>query len=164
MADLERRKREDPAYRAELERVESERGERQRLLRIAEQPVVEDLRGLGLDLDSVWQLYKIPDSRPLATPVLLRHVALDYPDRVLEGIGNGLHDRSTRAWWTDLREMMFTTDREVVRDRLAAVLSGIAIREHYDDLLAFVRNDSLGGCRIYFLRPINRIGNRTSAG
>jgi hypothetical protein len=51
-----------------MERVESERGERQRLLRIAEQPVVEDLRGLGLDLDSVWQLYKIPYSRPLATP------------------------------------------------------------------------------------------------
>lgn len=164
MAELERRKRKDPAYRAELERVESERAERQRLLQVAEQPVVEDLRSLGLDLDSVWDLYKIPDSRPQAIPVLLKHLALDYPDRVLEGIGQGLDDRSARAWWNDLRALMLTTDRDVVRDRLAAVLSGCATREHYDDLLAFIWNDSLGQCRIYFLRPVNRIGNRISAG
>jgi hypothetical protein len=164
VAELERRKREDPAYRAELERVESERAERTRLLRIAEQPVVDDLRAIGLDLDTVWDLYKIPDSRPQAIPVLLKHLALDYPDRVLEGIGQGLDDRSARAFWSDLRAMLLNTDRDVVRDRVAAALSGCATREHYDDLLAFIRNNSLGHCRIYFLRPINRIGNRISPG
>lgn len=65
MAELERRKREDPVFRAELERVESERAERTRLLRVAEQPVVKDLRALGLDLDSVWDLYKVPDLKSL---------------------------------------------------------------------------------------------------
>ena len=164
MAELEQRKREDPAYRAELERVESERAERARLVKIAEQPVVADLKALGLDLDSVWDLYKIPDSRPQAIPVLLKHLALDYPERVLEGIGQGLNHPSARAWWGDLREMMLNTERDAVRDRLAATLSACATREHYEDLLAFIRNDSLGQCRIYFLRPINRIGNRIEAG
>jgi hypothetical protein len=143
MAELERRKREDPAYRAEQERMESERAERTRLLRIAEQPVVEDLRALGLNVDTVWDLHKIPNSRPQAIPVLLKHLALDYPDRVLEGIGQGLDDRSAREWWGDLREMMLTTNRDVVRDRLAAALSGCARREHYDDLLAFIHNTDL---------------------
>ena len=164
MAELERRKRADPAYRAELERVESERAQRARLDRVAEEPVVADLRAIGLDVETVWDLDKIPDSRPRAIPVLLEHLALDYPDSVLVGIGQGLDHRCARAWWSDLREMMLTTDREAVRDRLAAALSSCAVREHYDDLLAFVRNDGLGQCRIYFLRPINRIGNRLSAG
>jgi hypothetical protein len=55
-------------------------------------------------------------------------------------------------------------ERDVVRDRLAAALSDCATREHYDDLLSFIRTDGLGYCRIHFLRPINRIGNRISAG
>jgi hypothetical protein len=92
----------------------------------------------------------------------LKHLALDYPDGVVAGIGQGLDHRSARAWWSELREMMLSTDRVAVRDRLAAALSNRARREHYDDLLAFITSDSLGECRIYFLRPINRIGNRIS--
>lgn len=164
MADLERRKREDPAYRAELERVEQERAERARQLRIAEQPVIDDLKDIGLEVDDLWDLYKIPDSRPKAIPVLLKHLALDYPDRVLEGIGQGLYDPSARTYWAELRHMLLNTDREAVRDRVAAALSKCARREHYDDLLAFVRDARLGESRIYLLRPINRIGNRMSTG
>ena len=121
---------------------------------MAEQPVVADLKALGLVLDTVWDLYKIPESRPQAIPVLLKHLALDCPERVLEGIGQGLDPPSARAWWGDLRELMLATDRDAVRDRLAAALSACATREHYEDLLAFIRNDSLGECRIYVLRPI----------
>lgn len=143
-AELERRKREDPAYREELERVEFERAERVRLLRATERPVVEDLRDLGLVLDTVWDLYKVPDSRPLAIPVLLKHLALDYPDGVLQGIGQGLDHGSARAWWSDLRTMMLSTDRDVVQDRLAAAMAGCARRQHYDDLLAFVRTSVSG--------------------
>jgi len=164
MAELERRKREDPAYRAELERVEQERAERARQLRIAERPVVNDLKAIGLELDSVWQLYKIPNSRPKAVPVLPKHLALDYPDRVLEGIGQGLYDPSARTHWDERRHMMLSTDRDAVRDRVAAALSNCARREHYDDLIDFVRDERLGECRVYFLRPINRIGNRIGAG
>jgi hypothetical protein len=43
-------------------------------------------------------------------------------------------------------------------------MSGCARREHYDDLLALIQNEDLGSSRIYFLRPINRIGNRMEAG
>ena len=164
MADLERRKREDPSYRAELERAEREGVERDRQLRIAEQPVVDDLQAIGIDVDSVWDLYKIPESRPKAIPVLLKHLALDYPDRVLFGIGQGLYDTSARTHWSEIRDLMLSTDRDKARDRLAVALSNGARREHYGDLLDFMRDERLGECRIYFLRPINRIGNRMSAG
>jgi predicted CopG family antitoxin len=50
-AELQQKKREDPAHRAERERVESDLAKRVRLLKIAEQPVVADLRAIGLDAD-----------------------------------------------------------------------------------------------------------------
>jgi hypothetical protein len=112
----------------------------------------------------VWDLYKIPDSRPQAMSILLKHLALDYPDRVLFGIGAGLDHKSARAYWSDLRQMMLTTERDEVRDRVAVALANCATRTHYGDLLAFIQDESLGESRIYFLRPINRIGNRISAG
>jgi hypothetical protein len=44
------------------------------------------------------------------------------------------------------------------------VNSGCAVRSHYEDLLAVLANESLGESRIYFLRPVNRIGNRKEPG
>jgi hypothetical protein len=125
---------------------------------------LDDLANSGITLDTVWNLYRFPELREQAIPVLLRHVALDYPDRVLEGIGQGLADKSVRPWWEQLKAIYPGTQRDVVRDRLAGALAECAIREHYDDLLSFVADPSLGESRIYFLRPINRIGNRISLG
>lgn len=164
VAERERRLQEDPAYRAEVERVEAARAERARQLGLAEQPVLADLRGVGIDVDDVWNLYKVPEARPRAIPVLLEHLVRDYPDRVLQGIGTGLDDKSARSWWSELKALYLATERDVVRDRLAAALSGCATKDHYEDLLAFLRNERLGETRIYFLRPINRIGNRLTPG
>ena len=134
-------------------------------MRLAEQPVLDDLaQSCGITLDTVWNLYKFPASRAEAIPVLLRHLVLDYPDAVLEGIGQGLADKSARPWWTELKAIYLNARREVVRDRLAVSLAECAKREHYDDLLTFVADRALGESRIYFLRPINRIGNRIGPG
>jgi hypothetical protein len=60
--------------------------------------------------------------------------------------------------------MYLKPQSDVVRDRLAAALAECARREHYDHLLAFVADPTLGESRIYFLRPINSIGNRIKRG
>ena len=140
-ADLIARLNQDPAYRERRARLDAELAERTREWRIAEQPVIEDLKAIGIEVDTVWGLYKVPASRPKAIPVLLKHLVLDYPDNVIQGIGAGLSDRTARPWWNDMREIMLATERAAVQDRMAGVLSEIAIREHYDDLLDFVRNE-----------------------
>jgi hypothetical protein len=164
IAELERRKREDPAYRAELERAEAERTARAEQRRMASQPVVDDLRSAGVDVDDLYRLYLQPQSYPLAIPVLLNHLQRPYPERVLEDIGNALPFKPDPSWWDDFKRLYVTTASDAVRDRLAAAMSGCARREHYDDLLALIHNEDLGSSRIYFLRPINRIGNRMEAG
>lgn len=56
VAELERRKREDPAYRAELERVEAERTALAEERRLACQPVSDDLRSVGVEVSDLYVL------------------------------------------------------------------------------------------------------------
>ncbi len=51
----------------------------------AEQPMLSDLASVGMQVDTVWKLCRVPESRELAIPVLLRHLVLGYPDDVLTG-------------------------------------------------------------------------------
>lgn len=164
VAELERRKREDPAYRAELERVEAERAGLAEERRLACRPVFDDLRSVGVEVSDLYVLYKQPESYALAIPVLLDHLGRDYPERVLEDIGNALPLKPDPYWWDDFRRVYVTTGSDAVRDRLAAAMSNCARREHYEDLLTFIQDEDLGASRIYFLRPIHRIGNRMEAG
>jgi hypothetical protein len=163
-AELNRRMAEDPDYRRDVEAEEARRAKESRILRVAEQPIVADLAAIGIKTDSVWNLYKIPESRPKAIPVLLDHLTRPYPNKVLMGIGVALDDKSARGWWPELKALYLHTSNATVRDGLAAALSGVAAKVHYDDLLSFLADESLGETRIYFLRPVNRIGNRMSSG
>ncbi|MET3803662.1 hypothetical protein ABIB25_000646 [Nakamurella sp. UYEF19] len=164
IAERNRRLRDDPHYRAQIEKRDAERAERTRRAREAEQPILQELAGIGVSVDSVWELRKDPDAAARAVPVLLSHLDHDYPGSVIDGISSSMSGQSARAHWTAIRALYTRTDNAHVRDRLAAVMSGCAIRVHYQDLLSFVGDESLGESRIYFLRPINRIGNRISPG
>lgn len=63
-----------------------------------------------------------------------------------------------------MKTLYLKPQREPVQDKLAAALAECAKREHYEDLLMLADDPALGESRIYFLRPINRIGNRISPG
>jgi hypothetical protein len=75
-----------------------------------------------------------------------------------------LATKAARPSWGELKSLYLKPQHKPVRDRLAAALAECATREHYPDLLAFVADPSLGESRVYFLRPINRIGNRIRRG
>ena len=158
-----RRLRDDPEYRAAVEKAESERSARAEERQRASQPILEDLRRAGVNLDSLWQLYKQPEAYDLAMPVLLMHLRREHPETLMETVGDALPNKAAK-WWDDLKDIYLTTRSEAVLDRVAAALSGCATRQHYEDLLAFVAHETLGNSRIYFLRPINRIGNRATPG
>lgn len=147
-----------------MEPVEIKGSKRTRGSARDEAPLLDDLAAVGVEVNSVWRLYTVPDAYPTVIPVLLSHVQRDYRDRVLEGIGIALAHKTARGWWSELKHLYLTAENPVVRDRLAAALSEVAVREHYDDLLGFIRDPRLGATRVYFLRDINRIGNRMAPG
>lgn len=160
IAELEQ----DPAYRQRQAALQAEDEQQRARLAEAEKPLLADLAAIGIRIDSAWNLYQDPDALPKAIPVLLDHLEREYPDKVLEGIANALNDTSARDSWRQIKNIYLSTPKPTVRDRLATVLAGIAVRAHYDDLLWFLHEESLGETRIYFLRPVHRIGNRTASG
>ena len=164
MKELEDRYRNDPEYRARVDREEAQRRARRDELSRAERPLVAELQAAGIPVDSAWNLYEHPEMGEVAYPILLKHLRNDYPDRVLEGIARGFTKDSVRRHWQELLDLYVTEDRPEARDGLAATLSRHAVRAQYEDLLAILDNEALGETRIYFLRPVNRIGNRMAPG
>ena len=162
--ELEDRYRNDPEYRAEVDRREAEHRARRDGLTIAERPLVADLQDAGIPAGSAWELYKSPELGEAAYPILLKHLRLDYPDRILDGIARAFTKGTARKHWAELLHTFLTDSRPAVRDGLGATLSGCAVRAHYADLLAILDDEALGESRIYFLRPVNRIGNRLRGG
>lgn len=162
--ELEDRYRNDPEYRASMDRQETERRARREELQRSEGPLVADLQAAGIPVGSVWDLYKHPGLGETAHPILVKHLRQAYPDRILNGIARGFTKDVARKHWHELLDMYLTEDRAEARDGLAATLSGCAVRTHYADLVAVLENEALGETRIYFLGPVHRIGNRIAAG
>ena len=160
MAELEQ----EPDYQARRRALDAEVAVEAERRLAAQQPVIQELRSVGVDVTDTYELYEHQESYPRAIPVLLRHLGRDYPDEVLRDIGDGLPFKPDPVWWEDFKKLYTTTTSDAVRDRLAAAMGGCARRAHYDDLLAFVQNPDLGSSRIYLLRPLNRIGNHARSG
>ena len=164
IAERERLLREDPEYRAAVEEADADRAARAEQRRVASMPVLNDLRAVGVDVESLYHLYKQPEAYDVAIPVLLDHMRRDYPERTLEDIGHALPFKPAVKWWDDVKALYLGTQSGAVRDRLAAALAQCAVKRHYEDLLRFVNDETLDESRIYFLRPINRIGNQMEPG
>ncbi|TFZ42358.1 hypothetical protein E5C33_20050 [Stenotrophomonas maltophilia] len=95
----------DPEFvRRERER-EAQRMKAAVILKEAEAGLVQELRGAGMKVDSVWDLVGWKGDNDAALRVLLAHAPIPYPERVREGILRALATPGARAWWPDLIEM-----------------------------------------------------------
>ena len=86
----------DPAWRAERDRRERELAERAEALRVEEQELVAELRSVGYEVDSVYDLVnntphphlkrRFVGPYPLAYPILVRHLSRAYSRPIREGV------------------------------------------------------------------------------
>src|SRR5690242_13923443 len=89
--ELMARLQNDPEYQRKVQAAEAERQVRVQALRLAEQPIVADLRAVGIQVDSVWDLVNTSDPYPAALPILMEHLeGGGYPERVMESLGRAL--------------------------------------------------------------------------
>lgn len=113
----------DPKYVAAREREERERDEREALLRRAEEPILSDLRRVGVDVSTTWELIGSDSRRPGAAAVLLRHLPHPYPPAVRLTIGRALVTQATEKHWSDLLRAYREEQDAEVRDPLADALA-----------------------------------------
>lgn len=150
---------EDAGYRAEVEAAEADRAARVQDLREAERPIVDDLHVASVRVDSVWDLINTSEPYPDALPVLLAHLERGgYPSRVMESLGRALAVKPSVAWWDRLKAVYANARNSGEADGTAVALAACATRDQLDDLIAFLDLQERGESRIYFLRPIERLG------
>jgi hypothetical protein len=129
------------------------------LWREAERPIVDDLREVGVDVVSAWDLVNTAEPYPAALPVLMEHLERGgYPDRVLEGVARALAVQSADVYWRRFRNLYVRATRRDVTEGLAVALAASATAENLDEMLALIGDESLGSTRIHFVRAILRIG------
>lgn len=161
----------------EQQRREQEREKRSEEWRQAEQPLAEELRAAGFDVESSWDLFnrKEPWNKkerirpyPEALSILLKHMEYPYPDRVREGIARAL--AVGRAGWAaagvDFRFAWETLTRLYRKEEagtdakagLAVAISAMAESddELLDEVIALARDATLGESRILLLSALQR--------
>lgn len=89
-AELMARLQSDPEYQKRAAAQSREHEERVRRLNEDGLPIVEDLRKIGVHVDSVWDLRDLDEFPAEVIDILMKHIQLDYEDRNKEGIARAL--------------------------------------------------------------------------
>lgn len=147
----------DPAYVAHRERRDVERQRMEEESRRAQAPLIEELRAVGVEVDSAWELVNTSTPYPAALPILLEHLQRPYPDRVREGIARALAVRGAKFGWERLvrlyREEPAGTD---AKDGLAVALAAASDDDVVDEVISLAEDVEHGESRLLLLRRLKR--------
>jgi hypothetical protein len=149
----------DSEFQEAAAKREAELQERANKWRKAERPIVEDLRGAGLGVQSVWDLVNTSKPYPAALPILMEHLERGgYPDRVTEGVARALAVQPAGVYWQRLRDLYLHAEGPDATEGLAVALAASATSAHLDELLALLADESRGDTRIHFIGPTLKVG------
>lgn len=149
---------------------EAARRTRAARLRIEETPILEDLRKVGIDVESVWELVNRSDPYPKAISVLLKHLPQPYQDRTREGIARALavpEPEVIKAWPFLLDQYRCAPigkgikapgETEIfdlgAKDGLACTLSAAVTDSTLEQMIALLKDPQHGSSRILLLSSL----------
>jgi hypothetical protein len=149
----------DEEYQAKAAALEAEMQVRRQELHAAEQPIVLDLKAVGIEVQSVWDLVNSSDPYPDALPVLMNHLELGgYPARVMESLGRALAVKPSVKFWERLKSRWLAARNAGEEDGAAVALAACATKAQVDELIEFLGVAERGDSRIYFIRPLLKVG------
>lgn len=155
MAQLER----DDAYQQRIATAEAERSHQVEEARTAEAPIVADLAAADVRVPSVWALVNTDEPYPEALPILMRHLQRGgYPDGVMQSLGRALAVKPAAVYWDELRRLYLAPRSAAEEDGVAVALAASATSANVSELVEFLSLTERGQSRIYFLRPILKLG------
>src|SRR5262249_9336644 len=131
--------------------------EKVREWRLAEQPLIVELRQIGEQVESVWDLVNTSRPYPKAIPVLLKHLQRPYPDRVREGIARALSVPGAKIGW-DILQRTFVDDPTsgTTKDAIGFALSAAADDTVLDDVIRLIRDKKNGESRLTLVPALGK--------
>lgn len=147
---------EDPAFVAGRARREEERQRRESDMRLAEAPLVEELRKVGITLASVWDLVNSTKDYTKGLPILLDNLQRPYPSSVLEGIARALAVPEARIGWPVMIRLYKNEQDHRVKSGLAAAIAAASGDEVLEDMIELVKDSRHGSSRVLLLSALER--------
>ena len=127
--------------------------------RAAEDPIVAELRAVGVEVASVWDLVNTDVPYPSALPVLARYLEDgELPDRVLEGLGRALAVGPAVEFWDRLIALVLSPAGVGQAEGSAVALAACVTADRVEDLIQIVTEEERRPEHIFFLRPILKLG------
>lgn len=149
----------DKEYQSQRAIFKRDLAERKAVWRAAEEPIVAELRAVGVELDSVWDLVNTDVPYPSALPVLIRYLEDgELPDRVLEGLGRALAVGPAIEFWDRLIALRLSPASAGQAEGSAVALAACVTPDRVDDLIRIVTEEERRPEHIFFLRPILKLG------
>ncbi len=139
-------------------------------LGLAEQPVLDDLRRVGIDFGSVYSLGANATNFEAGVPALLTHATRDYPDVIREGIYRSLAARKARplAWDAVLSAYIAEPNKSHTagpgvigapsgpKEGMVNALSAMATPADLPTLIKLIADTKNGPSRIFFVANLAR--------
>lgn len=138
MADLQS----DPEYVGHQQRRDAELRRLEDQSRRAQEPLADELRAAGVEVDSAWDLVNTSTPYPAALPILIEHLERPYPDRVREGIARALAvGGDAKFAWSRLVDLYCDEPAGTdAKDGIAVALAAVADADVVDELAALARD------------------------
>jgi hypothetical protein len=158
-AELMARLNADPEWVAARVKEEAERQERATEWRLAEAPLVDELRAAGFDIQSTWDLVNASTPYQKALPILLKHLQRPYPGPVREGIARALAVPPARFGWTIFVKLFQEEQEKRPKDGLAVAIANTADDSTIDEVITLARDKKFGTSRKLLLRALEKSAN-----
>lgn len=148
----------DPAYQAVRRERELRLGEVADQRRREQQPLLEDLAALGVNVDWVGSLQGIPEPDVRIYPVLLDHLRRPYSPWLLEWIGRAFGRKAARPIvWDTLIDLIKTHALErPATEGVMVAISDMARPGDLHTLTELLSDSSLGTSRIFLVSNLMR--------
>ena len=126
----------------------------------AQAPLLAELREGGFAGASVWDLVNTRTPYPKLVPILLKHLKVDYPERVREGIARALAVPEARSGWRVLvDEYLATPDMtdQGIKWALHLAIAATADASVLDELIKLAVDRRHGQDRLLFVDALARM-------
>lgn len=150
--------------------------ERAARLLVEQQPILQELAGIGYQVESLWDLIDSEEKYTNAIPILLKHLLLPYSDRTRDQLARALAVKEARPAWPVLVEQYCKTPigtglvapgdtKELplsAKSGLACALSVTVDESTMPTLISLIKDPAHGASRILLLSPLKKSKNEAA--
>lgn len=131
--------------------------EKAKLLQNDALPLLEELRGLGFDINSTCDFVNTATFYPIAVLILLKHLRKPYIDRNREAIARALAVPGAAYAWPLLKEeYKLSPPSSGVKNGLAVALVAVDSEDFIEEIIDLIRDKLNGESQVILLQALRK--------